>query len=114
MSDRDYPLSLEADDAPIVRFSNVTKRYGPLTVLDSLDLDASFYYVDRLAALDISSCVRLEGRIAWRPLGWLELSLVGRNLLEASHAEFASHGSKIATKPQRDVYFETTIRTDLH
>jgi polar amino acid transport system ATP-binding protein len=41
MSDRDYPLSLEADDAPIVRFSNVTKRYGPLTVLDSLDLDVA-------------------------------------------------------------------------
>ena len=26
-------------DAPMVRFSKVTKRYGELTVLDSLDLD---------------------------------------------------------------------------
>ncbi|MFQ5972937.1 MAG: ectoine/hydroxyectoine ABC transporter ATP-binding protein EhuA [Alphaproteobacteria bacterium] len=41
MSDRDYPLRLERDDAPIVRFSNVTKRYGALTVLDSLDLDVA-------------------------------------------------------------------------
>ncbi|MDR5734219.1 ectoine/hydroxyectoine ABC transporter ATP-binding protein EhuA [Caballeronia sp. LZ025] len=28
-------------DTPIVRFRNVTKRYGPLTVLDGLDLDVA-------------------------------------------------------------------------
>jgi polar amino acid transport system ATP-binding protein len=36
-----YPLELEGADAPLVRFTKVTKRYGPLTVLDSLDLDVS-------------------------------------------------------------------------
>ncbi len=41
MNDRDYPLQLEGDDAPMVRFLNVTKRYGELTVLDSLDLDVA-------------------------------------------------------------------------
>jgi polar amino acid transport system ATP-binding protein len=38
MSEHDYPMELEAD-GPMVRFQNVTKRYGNLTVLDSLDLD---------------------------------------------------------------------------
>ncbi len=38
MPDADYPLEL-GPGAPIVRFSNVTKRYGDLTVLDKLDLD---------------------------------------------------------------------------
>ncbi|MFZ8898437.1 MAG: ectoine/hydroxyectoine ABC transporter ATP-binding protein EhuA [Alphaproteobacteria bacterium] len=33
-----FPLNL-GSDAPMVRFSKVTKRYGELTVLDSLDLD---------------------------------------------------------------------------
>jgi len=33
-----FPLELGAD-GPMVRFSRVTKRYGALTVLDSLDLD---------------------------------------------------------------------------
>ncbi|WP_040052331.1 ectoine/hydroxyectoine ABC transporter ATP-binding protein EhuA [Caballeronia concitans] len=40
--DLDPALSTAADDranAPIVRFRNVTKRYGALTVLDGLDLD---------------------------------------------------------------------------
>jgi polar amino acid transport system ATP-binding protein len=38
MNEHAYPLKLE-EGAPIVRFSNVTKSYGDLTVLDSLDLD---------------------------------------------------------------------------
>jgi len=39
MSDQSYPLELTDSDIPMVRFANVTKNYGPLTVLDSLDLD---------------------------------------------------------------------------
>jgi polar amino acid transport system ATP-binding protein len=36
---KDYPLKLQGDHIPMVRFQNVTKRYGDLVVLDSLDLD---------------------------------------------------------------------------
>jgi len=39
MSDGNFPLQLEGDDVPMVRFDRVTKRYGDLTVLDSLTLD---------------------------------------------------------------------------
>ncbi len=34
-----YPLELNGDDVPMVRFMNVSKRYGDLTVLDALNLD---------------------------------------------------------------------------
>lgn len=34
-----YPLRLEGDNIPMVRFMNVAKSYGSLTVLDQLDLD---------------------------------------------------------------------------
>ena len=37
----DLPLRFDGDDAPMVRFSGVTKRYGSLTVLDALDLDVA-------------------------------------------------------------------------
>ncbi|MCP5072711.1 MAG: ectoine/hydroxyectoine ABC transporter ATP-binding protein EhuA [Rhodobacteraceae bacterium] len=40
MNTQAYPLLLD-DDAPIVRFSNVTKSYGDLVVLDALDLDVA-------------------------------------------------------------------------
>jgi polar amino acid transport system ATP-binding protein len=39
MVTENFPLELEGDDIPMVRFDQVTKRYGNLTVLDSLDLD---------------------------------------------------------------------------
>jgi len=38
MTEQSFPTGLE-DGGPMVRFSKVTKRYGSLTVLDSLDLD---------------------------------------------------------------------------
>ncbi|WP_434052377.1 MAG: ectoine/hydroxyectoine ABC transporter ATP-binding protein EhuA [Roseibium sp.] len=34
-----YPLELEGTDIPMVRFMNVTKQYGALTVLENLNLD---------------------------------------------------------------------------
>jgi polar amino acid transport system ATP-binding protein len=37
----DYPLELPEGDRPMVRFMNVTKQYGSLTVLDQLNLDIS-------------------------------------------------------------------------
>jgi ectoine/hydroxyectoine ABC transporter ATP-binding protein len=37
----DYPLELPEDDRPMVRFMNVTKSYGSLTVLDNLNLDVA-------------------------------------------------------------------------
>ncbi len=39
MTRNNYPLPLDGPDAPLVRFMNVSKHYGPLTVLDSLNLD---------------------------------------------------------------------------
>lgn len=36
-----YPLKLEGENVPMVRFQNVTKRYGSLTVLNGLDLDVA-------------------------------------------------------------------------
>lgn len=34
-----YPLELDGTDVPMVRFRNVTKKYGALTVLEDLNLD---------------------------------------------------------------------------
>jgi polar amino acid transport system ATP-binding protein len=38
-SKNNYPLQLQGENIPMVRFQNVTKRYGDLVVLDSLNLD---------------------------------------------------------------------------
>jgi ectoine/hydroxyectoine ABC transporter ATP-binding protein len=36
-----FPLALQGDNVPMVSFKKVTKRYGSLVVLDSLDLDVA-------------------------------------------------------------------------
>jgi polar amino acid transport system ATP-binding protein len=41
MSEVKYPMNLDAENAPMVRFQNVSKSYGDLTVLDQLDLDVA-------------------------------------------------------------------------
>jgi polar amino acid transport system ATP-binding protein len=38
---KNYPLKLTGEDIPMVEFRNVTKQYGDLTVLDSLDLSVA-------------------------------------------------------------------------
>ena len=41
MNSDTFPLELTGENIPMVRFLKVTKRYGDLTVLDSLDLDVA-------------------------------------------------------------------------
>ncbi|MEX0343357.1 MAG: ectoine/hydroxyectoine ABC transporter ATP-binding protein EhuA [Rhizobiaceae bacterium] len=41
MSEHNFPLELADANRPMVRFANVTKSYGALTVLNSLDLDVT-------------------------------------------------------------------------
>ena len=51
------------------------------------------YYVDsiRSGSMDAEAYTRLDLRLGWRPTGNWELSVVGRNLLDTYHQEFATN-----------------------
>jgi len=53
-----------------------------------LEFDTALYYVDNLSNQGVSSYVRADARLGWKPLKNLELALVGQNLLDGSHSEF--------------------------
>jgi iron complex outermembrane receptor protein len=53
-----------------------------------LQLDVVGRYVDNLAALRIGSYVELDVRVARRIGRWLEVSVVGQNLVHDTHREF--------------------------
>ena len=57
-----------------------------------LEFDLALYFVDKLEAPRnaIPSYVRLDLRLGWKPeaIEGLEISLVGRNLLDEQHPEF--------------------------
>ncbi len=59
-----------------------------MALLENIELDTILRYVDNIAFYDIDSYVEADIRIGWTPAKNLELSLVGKNLLDESHPEY--------------------------
>ncbi|BCX89648.1 iron complex outermembrane recepter protein [Methylomarinovum tepidoasis] len=78
----------------------------------AVDFDAWFRYVspaEALFALDsrakrISRYFALDLRLAWHPVEALELSVVGRNLVNSRHLEYVQENFVAPTEVQRSVY----------
>jgi len=74
-----------------------------------VECDLWLRYVGNLPAPDIGSYLTLDARVAWKPRSNLELALVGQNLLDHSHAEFASEKLDAAgIEIERGVYGKIT------
>ncbi|MBI5468977.1 MAG: TonB-dependent receptor [Deltaproteobacteria bacterium] len=76
-----------------------------------LELDIWARYVDDLPDLNIESYTTLDARLSWKPRKDLEISVIGQNLLDKSHREFAPELINIlATEVERSVYGKLTWR----
>jgi iron complex outermembrane recepter protein len=53
------------------------------------ELDMGLRYVDALSAFNVPSYFSLDARLAWRPFENFEAAIVGQNLLDDRHPEFA-------------------------
>jgi iron complex outermembrane receptor protein len=80
------------------------------------EFDAAVYFVDGLAGItpvlrsdNVRQYVRLDLRLGWKPLDWLELSLVGQNLADARHAEFYDIQLNQSTQVPRSGYAKVTL-----
>lgn len=82
-----------------------------MDLLDNLEFDTFFRYVDQLPGRNISSYVELDVRLGWHPVEHVELAIVGQNLLHDGHAEF-SDGTLTApvVEIQRSVYGQISFR----
>ena len=69
-----------------------------------VEFDTTVYYVDNLTALGVDSYTRLDTRLAWKAMPGLELSIVGQNLLDKSHQEFAGFLYQNSSQIPRSVY----------
>ena len=68
-------------------------------------------YVDSLPAMSIGSYFEFDTTLTWRPVPFLELSVVGRNLISNRHAEFMpSFASTQSTEVQRSIYGRVILR----
>jgi iron complex outermembrane receptor protein len=71
--------------------------------------DTSVYFVDRLAAQQVSSYTRLDAQLIWRSTQRLEWTLVGQNLLQNHHVESNDlHTSVQPSQVKRSVYAKLT------
>jgi iron complex outermembrane recepter protein len=71
-----------------------------------VQFDWIFRHVSALPGQSITAYTTADARIGWRPVAYFELSIAGRNLLEAHHAEFT--GGKPVTELKRNVYVKGT------
>ena len=80
------------------------------TVTEGLDFDVTARWVDGLPSVGIDDYVSVDARLAWQPRDDLELAIVGQNLVDPSHREFATTAFTIqeATGVPRSVYGQFT------
>lgn len=75
------------------------------------ELDAVLRYVDPLPAYNVDDYLTGDLRLAWKPRENLEFSLVGQNLFQPDHEEFApSFVNTIPTNVERSVYGQVSWR----
>ena len=78
---------------------------------ENLQFDLMFRYVDSLNQIDVPSYTSMDLRLAWRPRKNVELAVVGQNLLQSDHWEYAqAGGSGFVTAVPRSVYATMTWR----
>lgn len=103
------PLGQEAESGedPKHQFTLRTQ----LDVAKNIELDAFFRHINKLPGLGVASYQTLDLRLAWKPKPGMEVSVIGQNLLQSHHPEFAPE--VIPTMPvqiQRGVFGRFTWR----
>jgi iron complex outermembrane receptor protein len=104
------PNSLDFGSGPSIEGSSPRHQVTAQADIDftkALNFSLDYRYVSALAALQIPSYSTGDVRFAWKVLPPLELSIVGQNLLQPRHFEFASDpGPNVGIK--RGVYGKIT------
>ena len=96
------------DDIPNHQFSIRSMMDLP----GNLELDSWIRYVDSVPSLNVDSYVTLDARLGWNMTEKIELSIVGRNLLEKRHKEYGPSSliDTQVTGVERSVYGSITWR----
>ncbi len=74
-----------------------------------LEMDTSVRYVDHINQFNINSYTEADIRLGWKPKDGLDLSIVGRNLLDNGHEEFKDNTYSVPSSDvERSVYLKVT------
>lgn len=82
-----------------------------LALTDDLELNSTFYRLEKLRGSLIPGYVRADANLVWHVRPEFDLSLVGQNLLDRSHPEFAGlSGGRGIVEIQRSIFGKATAR----
>ncbi len=90
------PREADSPEAYVRDPSNQFSVRSRMNPAKNVELDINLRYVDDLPDEDVSGYTELDLRIGWKPRENVEISLVGRNLLNDAHGEFVSEYIDIA------------------
>lgn len=111
IEERPDPTSAEPADEERRSPRHSIQALSRLDLPWNLECDTAVYFVDRLPSFNISSYVRLDLRLGWRPTKRLDVSVVGQNLLDDRHPEFAKKSDPFKpSEVQRSVFVRATWR----
>lgn len=81
-------------------------------ICDDVELDVIARYVDQLSGFPVDSYFTADVRVGWHLTPNMELSLIGRHLLDAEHPEFGFDGftGNVATEVEREFYGMVSLR----
>ncbi len=99
-----------AEDAERQSPRNQFQVHSHLSLPWDLSQDLALYWVDSLGAHGVPSYFRLDLGLTWRPTDFLEVRLVGQNLLDDRHPEFGNVILTDAYEVERGFYFMLTFR----
>jgi iron complex outermembrane recepter protein len=104
------PGSLDVGSAPSIVGSSPRHQVTAQSNFDltkALSLDLTYRFVSKLSAQMINAYSTGDAQFAWKPRPYIRLSIVGQNLFQPYHYEFASDpGPNVAIK--RSVYGQIT------
>ena len=89
---------------------NMFEVRSQLNLSRKMEFDQSVYYTARLPGGSIPGHTRLDLRLSRRMGEWVELSLVGQNLLRPRTAEYGDSSYLVGTQSVRSVYGKITWR----
>ena len=75
-----------------------------------VEWDSTVRFVSRLPLTLTPHYFELDSRVGWSPTPKVELSVIGRNLLHARHAEFDLPPSGPSEEVQRNIYGRVALR----
>lgn len=73
-------------------------------VTDSIEFDAIIGHTDQLSGVRVPDYWRLDLRLGWKVVDGLMFDLVGQNLIDDQHAEFATANSGPTVEIPRSIY----------